>query len=48
MVRQYFDKVDAEATPGFSELHRHPFIKAAVYPKDKIFMTPCMAYCSMK
>jgi hypothetical protein len=46
-VRQYFDKEEVRSVDGFDEIHRHPFIKAAVYWKDRVFMTPCLNYCSM-
>lgn len=44
-VRQHLAKNSYSAE--IEDIKGHPFTKNALYWEDKVYMTPCMAYCSM-
>ena len=47
-VRQHLVRNKYPEVEGLDEVKAHPFVKAALYWKDKIFMTPCLNYVSMQ
>ena len=44
-VRQYL--ASHQCADELEAIKGHPFVKHGLYWDDKVYMTPCMAYCSM-
>ena len=47
-IRQEMAKKNYPDIEGLDEKKGHPFVKAAIYWTDKVFMTPCLNYVSME
>lgn len=47
-IRQEMTKNTYPDIEGLDQIKGHPFVKAAAYWTDKVFMTPCLNYVSME